>query len=186
MLEQAETALETAQASLQAAQARRGDRVIRAPFSGRVGLTTVTPGTLVNPGAVIATLDDVSTIRVDFPLPERYLNLLRPGTTITATAPACTAAMAKRPPSACTPGSAKNASPGFTRRLSSASPATSRSVVPRTDRVSTAASRSRRITGDGSARRATAGSATARARRARAPRPSRRCHAARTTVGTGP
>jgi RND family efflux transporter MFP subunit len=88
MLEQAETALETAQASLQAAQARRGDRVIRAPFSGRVGLTTVTPGTLINPGAVITTLDDTSTIRVDFPLPERYLNLLRPGAQLTATADA--------------------------------------------------------------------------------------------------
>jgi membrane fusion protein, multidrug efflux system len=88
MLEQAETALETARASLEAAQARRGDRVIRAPFAGRVGLTTVTPGTLINPGAVIATLDDTSTIRVDFPLPERYLNLLRPGAPITATADA--------------------------------------------------------------------------------------------------
>lgn len=88
MLEQAETALETARASLQAAQARRGDRVIRAPFAGRVGLTTVTPGTLINPGAVIATLDDTSTIRVDFPLPERYLNLLQPGAPITATADA--------------------------------------------------------------------------------------------------
>lgn len=88
MLEQAETALETAQASLEAAQARRGDRVIRAPFAGTLGLTTITPGTLINPGAVITTLDDTSTIRVDFPLPERYLNVLRAGTPITATADA--------------------------------------------------------------------------------------------------
>ncbi|PZO71500.1 MAG: efflux transporter periplasmic adaptor subunit, partial [Sphingomonas taxi] len=86
--EQAETSLETAQASLEAAQARRGDRVIRAPFAGTLGLTTITPGTLINPGAVITTLDDTSTIRVDFPLPERYLNVLRPGTPITATADA--------------------------------------------------------------------------------------------------
>ena len=88
MLEQAETGLETARASLEAAQARRGDRVIRAPFAGRMGLTTVTAGTLINPGAVIATLDDTSTIRVDFPLPERYLNLLQPGAQLTATADA--------------------------------------------------------------------------------------------------
>ena len=88
LLEQAETALETARASVQAAQARRGDRVIRAPFAGTLGLTTVTPGTLINPGAVIATLDDTSTVRVDFPLPERYLSLLRPGASITATADA--------------------------------------------------------------------------------------------------
>lgn len=86
--ENAETALERAQALLQAAEARRGERVIRAPFAGVLGLTTVTPGTLVNPGAVITTLDDASAIRVDFPLPERYLSTLRPGTPITATADA--------------------------------------------------------------------------------------------------
>ncbi len=88
MLEQAETALETARAALEAAEARRGDRLIRAPFAGVMGLTTVTAGTLINPGAVIATLDDISTVRVDFPLPERYLNKLAPGTPITATADA--------------------------------------------------------------------------------------------------
>ena len=86
--EQAETALETARASLTAAQARRGDRMIRAPFAGVMGLTTVTAGTLINPGAVIATLDDTSVIRVDFPLPERYLGTLRSGTPITATSDA--------------------------------------------------------------------------------------------------
>ncbi|QYF88108.1 efflux RND transporter periplasmic adaptor subunit [Brevundimonas sp. PAMC22021] len=86
--EDAETALETAQAALSAAQARRGDRLIRAPFAGTLGLSTVTAGTLINPGAVIATLDDTSSVRVDFPLPERYLNQLRPGAVITATADA--------------------------------------------------------------------------------------------------
>ena len=59
MVEQYETQLETAQAALNAAQARQGDRTIRAPFSGVLGLSTVTAGTLVNPGAVIATLDDI-------------------------------------------------------------------------------------------------------------------------------
>lgn len=86
--EQYETALETARASLTAAQARRGDRVIRAPFSGVLGLSTVTAGTLINPGAVITTLDDTSTIRVDFPVPERYLGVLRAGLPLTATADA--------------------------------------------------------------------------------------------------
>lgn len=86
--EQAENAVETAQAALQAAQARRGDRMIRAPFSGVVGLSTVTPGTLVNPGTTIATLDDISVIRVDFPVPERYLPVVRAGTPIIATADA--------------------------------------------------------------------------------------------------
>jgi membrane fusion protein (multidrug efflux system) len=83
--EQARTALESAQAMLAAAEARRGDRVIRAPFAGVLGLTSVTPGTLINPGAVITTLDDISVIRVDFPVPERYLGALRPGTSIVGT-----------------------------------------------------------------------------------------------------
>jgi len=80
----ARTAFETASAGLRAAQARRGDRVIRAPFAGVLGLSTVTAGTLVNPGAVIATLDDISVIRVDFPVPERYISSLSPGTSIVA------------------------------------------------------------------------------------------------------
>ena len=86
--EQAETDLAAARASLTAARARLGDRVIRAPFAGIIGLTTVTPGTLVSPGGVIATLDDTSVIRVDFPVPERYLGVLRPGLPLTATADA--------------------------------------------------------------------------------------------------
>lgn len=87
-LEQADSALKAAQASLEAAEARRGERVIRAPFSGVLGLTTVTPGTLVGPGTVITTLDDISTIRIDFPLPERYLSRVQSGTPISATADA--------------------------------------------------------------------------------------------------
>jgi len=83
--EDAETGLQTARASLSAALARRGDRIIRAPFPGILGLSSVTAGTLVNPGGVITTLDDIDVVRVDFPVPERYLGLLRRGTAITAT-----------------------------------------------------------------------------------------------------
>lgn len=86
--EQAETTLATARASLSAAQARLGDRTIRAPFAGVLGLTSVTPGTLINPGAVIATLDDISVVRVDFPVPERYMNVLQTGLPLTAAADA--------------------------------------------------------------------------------------------------
>lgn len=86
--EDAATALDTAKAVLAAAEARRGERVIRAPFAGTLGLTTVTPGTLISPGAVITTLDDTSVIRVDFPVPERYLGVLRQGLPIVATADA--------------------------------------------------------------------------------------------------
>jgi membrane fusion protein (multidrug efflux system) len=83
--EDAETGLATARASLNAAQARRGDRLIRAPFGGVLGLSSVTAGTLVSPGGIITTLDDIDVVRVDFPIPERYLGVLRTGTPISAT-----------------------------------------------------------------------------------------------------
>lgn len=86
--EDADTSLQTARAVVAAAEARRGDRLIRAPFAGTLGLSTVTAGTLISPGAVITTLDDTSVIRVDFPVPERYLGTLRQGLGITATADA--------------------------------------------------------------------------------------------------
>ena len=84
--EQAETAYQTARAVLAAAEARRGDLVIRAPFAGVLGL--ITPGTLISPGSVITTLDDTSAIRVDFPLPERYLGMVSNGTPLVAAADA--------------------------------------------------------------------------------------------------
>lgn len=87
-VEQYEAAYATARARLAAAQARRADRIIRAPFAGVVGLSDVTPGTLVNPGAAIVSLDDLTVVRVDFDVPERFLGALRPGVEIVATADA--------------------------------------------------------------------------------------------------
>lgn len=82
--EQYLAALETARAGVQAAEARKLDRVIRAPFSGVVGLSDVAPGSLISPGAPIVTLDDVSVVRVDFEIPDRYLPVLGEGAPISA------------------------------------------------------------------------------------------------------
>ncbi|WP_374576235.1 efflux RND transporter periplasmic adaptor subunit [Phenylobacterium sp.] len=84
-IDQYEAAYISAKADVEAARARQGDRVIRAPFSGEVGLTDIAPGALINPGAAIVTLDDLSTIRVDFAVPERYMADLHEGQQITAT-----------------------------------------------------------------------------------------------------
>jgi membrane fusion protein (multidrug efflux system) len=83
-IDQYEAAYRSAQADVAAARAREADRVIRAPFAGVVGLSDVAPGALVNPGAPIVTLDDLSAIRVDFQVPERYLGQLSEGQTILA------------------------------------------------------------------------------------------------------
>ncbi len=87
-IDQYEAAYRTAQADVRAAQSRQADRMIRAPFSGVVGLSDVTPGALVNPGAPIVTLDDLSSVRVDFPVPEQYLSQLRVGQPVEARADA--------------------------------------------------------------------------------------------------
>ncbi len=71
-------------ARVAAARARLEDTVIRAPFSGRVGLRRISVGSLINPGAVITTLDDTSVMKVDFAVPENFLSQLREGLSLTA------------------------------------------------------------------------------------------------------
>ncbi len=83
-IDQYEAAYLAARADVSAAQARQNDRMIRAPFSGVVGLSDVAPGALVSPGAPIVTLDDLSAMRVDFPVPERYLSQIHEGQALTA------------------------------------------------------------------------------------------------------
>lgn len=87
-IDQFEATWRAAQADVAAAKARQNDRMIRAPFAGVVGLSDVAPGALVNPGAPIVTLDDVSAMRVDFQVPERYLAQLRPGQMLLSSADA--------------------------------------------------------------------------------------------------
>jgi membrane fusion protein (multidrug efflux system) len=53
--------------------------VIRAPFSGIIGLRQVSPGALVTPSTILATLQQVSQVKIDFTLPEAYGNLLKKG-----------------------------------------------------------------------------------------------------------
>lgn len=76
--------VETTRATVASAQANKLDRVLRAPFSGRVGISDVAPGMLVAAGTPIVSLDDVSVIRVDFSVPDRYLSTLRIGLPINA------------------------------------------------------------------------------------------------------
>lgn len=84
VLDQQRAARDTAKARVDAIRARLGDRVITAPFAGRLGFRAVSPGTLVTPGTVITTLDDLDPIKVDFTLPERFLSALAVDQTITA------------------------------------------------------------------------------------------------------
>lgn len=71
-LEEQQVAVNGLQAELEVAEATLAEMKIYAPFSGRVGIREVSPGALVAPGDVFTTLDDISPIKVDFSVPERY------------------------------------------------------------------------------------------------------------------
>lgn len=58
---------------------------IRAPFAGRVGVRQVSEGAFVSPTTPLITLQDVSRIKVDFPLPERYSAEVKTGQSFTFT-----------------------------------------------------------------------------------------------------
>lgn len=75
-----------AQARLAAIESRLANRVVRAPFSGKVGLRNVSPGAFVAPGDVITTLVDDSRMKLDFNVPSLFLASLHPGVAIRARA----------------------------------------------------------------------------------------------------
>ena len=81
-------ARDAARARLEAQRATVGDRVIVAPFAGVLGLRQVSPGSLVTPGTVVTTLDDVSKIELDFSVPERSLGALAVGGSVRASSDA--------------------------------------------------------------------------------------------------
>jgi len=87
-IEQIEATFRSNEARVASARSRLSDTVIRAPFAGRVGLRRVSVGSLVNPGAVITTLDDTSRIKLDFTIPETYVAAISPGLEIKAQSPA--------------------------------------------------------------------------------------------------
>ncbi|MEO7773392.1 MAG: efflux RND transporter periplasmic adaptor subunit [Steroidobacteraceae bacterium] len=84
---QLEAKMLNAKSLVGAAQARLNDTVIRAPFSGRLGLRNVSVGSLVTPGQIITTLDDISIIKLDFSLPESYLATVKVGQEVKASSP---------------------------------------------------------------------------------------------------
>jgi len=75
---------DAAKARMDVVRASLSDRVITAPFDGVLGLRRVSPGSLVTPGTPIATLDDISVIKLDFAVPERYLAVLSKGQDVAA------------------------------------------------------------------------------------------------------
>ena len=87
-LEEIQAQLQVAEAQVNSARARLEDTIIRAPFSGEVGLRRVSVGGLVQPNTVITTLDDTAVMKLEFSVPEEYLPVMREGLGIEAAAAA--------------------------------------------------------------------------------------------------
>lgn len=67
------------EAKLALAEARLSKMEIRAPFSGIVGIRTVSVGDYVKDGADLINLEDISSVKVDFRVPEKYADVVRKG-----------------------------------------------------------------------------------------------------------
>jgi len=65
-------------ARLAEAESRVAKTVIRAPFSGTVGLRMISPGAYVKAGADVVRLESIGTIKADFRIPELYMSKVRP------------------------------------------------------------------------------------------------------------
>ncbi len=70
------------EAKLALAQARLAKLEIRAPFSGVVGIRTVSVGDYVKDGADLVNLEDLSSVKVDFRIPEKYADAVKIGQAI--------------------------------------------------------------------------------------------------------
>ena len=84
-LDAADNTLARARLELRDAALRLARRTVRAPIGGSVGIVEVEVGDRVAAESAIATIDDRSTLRVDFRVPERFAGRIELGQAIEAT-----------------------------------------------------------------------------------------------------
>ena len=77
--------LKAKQAAVEQQKVNVAKKQLRAPFAGRAGIVTINPGTYLNAGTTIVTLQELDPIYVDFRLPQKNLAELKAGQTISLT-----------------------------------------------------------------------------------------------------
>ncbi len=85
-LDTAVAELESAELRLSQAKATLKDRTVFAPFAGVIGLSDIDRGDRVTPDTLIATLDDRSSLFVEFSISEDAAARVRPGDLVAMTA----------------------------------------------------------------------------------------------------
>ncbi|MFY8274108.1 efflux RND transporter periplasmic adaptor subunit [Pseudoalteromonas sp. SSDWG2] len=84
LLEEQRAKYEATQAQLEAAKTKLAEMKVSAPFAGILGKRMVSKGAFVSTSTEITSLDDISVIKVDFNVPEKYLAQLSMGMNVTA------------------------------------------------------------------------------------------------------
>jgi membrane fusion protein (multidrug efflux system) len=84
-VDQNAAAVEVALAQVQLAQAQLQRMQVLAPFDGIVGIRSVNVGDYVKDGADLVTVEDLTSVWVDFRLPERFVARVRPGQAVELT-----------------------------------------------------------------------------------------------------
>jgi len=75
----AKSALMVNQADKQLLQAQIAKTEVYAPFSGKVGLRTVSVGNFLASNTLIATIQQLDPIKIEFDIPEKYIGYVNPG-----------------------------------------------------------------------------------------------------------
>ena len=83
--DEAENNVKVAEASVQLAEAKLAKTDIRAPFSGIIGLRSISVGDYVKEGADLVNLEAIDPLKVDFRVPETYLRQVQVGQSLQLT-----------------------------------------------------------------------------------------------------
>jgi len=83
--DQAAADLKSKQAAVAQQQVNVSKKQLRAPFAGRAGIVTINPGTYLNSGTVVVTVQELDPVYVDFFVPQKQLAEVRTGQSVTLT-----------------------------------------------------------------------------------------------------
>lgn len=75
-----------AQSQIQLILAQIAKASVRAPFSGKIGLRSISPGTYITPSLLVAKLVNISQLKITFSIPEKYANQIKPNSNLSFTA----------------------------------------------------------------------------------------------------
>jgi membrane fusion protein (multidrug efflux system) len=77
--------LKTSQAQIQLIKAQIAKTAIKAPFSGKIGLRSISPGTYITPAILVAKLVNSGKLKITFSIPEKYASQINSNANITFT-----------------------------------------------------------------------------------------------------